>query len=47
MHKSSPILRKLERNTFNTFQDGDLEHQDRLAKVLMFPSKGYSLAFRI
>ncbi len=42
MHKSSPILRKLERNTSNTFEDEDLEHQDRLAKVLIFPGKGYS-----
>lgn len=37
MHKSSPILRKLERNTSNTFQDGDLEHQDRLAKSIDVP----------
>lgn len=42
MHKSSPILRKLARNTSNTFEDEDLEHQDRLANVLMFHSKGYS-----
>jgi transcriptional regulator len=42
MHKSSPILRKLERGTSNTFENEDLEHQDRLAKVLMFHSRGYS-----
>lgn len=42
MHKPSPILRKLERNTSNTLEDDDPEHQDRLAKVLMFHSKGYS-----
>jgi len=42
MHKPSPILRKLERNNSNNLEDEDLEHQDRLAKVLMFHSKGYS-----
>ena len=42
MHKPSPILRKLDRATVNTFENEDLEHQDRMAKVLMFHSKGYS-----
>jgi DNA-binding transcriptional regulator LsrR (DeoR family) len=42
MHKPSPVLRKLERGTCNTFENEDLEHQDRLAKVLMYHSKGYS-----
>ena len=42
MHKPSPVLRKLERGTYNTFENEDLEHQDRLSKVLMFHSKGYS-----
>ena len=42
MHKASPILRKLERGTSNTFENEDLEHQDRLSKVLMCHSKGYS-----
>ena len=42
MYKPSPILRKLERNNSNNLEDEDLEHQDRLAKVLMFHSKGYS-----
>lgn len=42
MHKPSPILRKLERGTSNTFENEDLEHQDRSAKVLMFHSRGYS-----
>ncbi|HEX5920492.1 MAG TPA: HTH domain-containing protein [Nitrososphaeraceae archaeon] len=42
MHKPSPVLRKLERGTSNTIENEDLEHQDRLAKVLMFHSRGYS-----
>jgi len=42
MHKPSPVLRKLERGTSNTFENEDLEHQDRLSKVLMFHSRGYS-----
>lgn len=42
LHKTSPVLRKLERGTSNTIENEDLEHQDRLAKVLMFHSRGYS-----
>lgn len=42
MHKPSPVLRKLERGTSNTSENEDLEHQDRLSKVLMFHSRGYS-----
>lgn len=42
MHKPSPVLRKLERGTSNTLENEDLEHQDRLSKVLMFHSRGYS-----
>ena len=42
MHKPSPVLRKLERSSSNTFENEDLEHQDRLSKVLMFHSRGYS-----
>ncbi|MFZ0628818.1 MAG: hypothetical protein WAM16_05920 [Nitrososphaeraceae archaeon] len=42
MHKPSPVLRKLERGTSYTFENEDLEHQDRLSKVLMFHSRGYS-----
>ena len=42
LHKPSPVLRKLERGTPNTIENEDLEHQDRLAKVLMFHSRGYS-----
>lgn len=42
LHKPSPVLRKLERGTSNTIENEDLEHQDRLAKVLMFHSRGYS-----
>jgi DNA-binding CsgD family transcriptional regulator len=37
-----PILRKLEKQVSNSFESEDLEHQDRLAKVLMYHSKGYS-----
>lgn len=42
LHKPSPVLRKLERGTSNTIENEDLEHQDRLAKVLMFHRRGYS-----
>ena len=42
MHKPSPVLRKLERGTSKTFETEDLEHQDRLSKVLIFHSRGYS-----
>lgn len=31
MHKSSPILSKLEKQTSDSFEDEDLGHQDRLA----------------
>jgi DNA-binding transcriptional regulator LsrR (DeoR family) len=42
MHKPSPVLRKLERGTSNTIENEDLERQDRLSKVLMLHSRGYS-----
>lgn len=42
MHKPSAILRKLERGTPDLLENEDLEHQDRLARVLMYHSKGYS-----
>jgi transcriptional regulator len=42
MHKPSPVLRKLERGTSNTIENEDLEHQDRLSKVLMLHSRRYS-----
>lgn len=42
LHKPSQVLRKLERGTSNTIENEDLEHQDRLAKVLMFQGRGYS-----
>ena len=42
IHKPSPVLRKLERGTSNTIENEDLEHQDRLSKVLMLHSRGYS-----
>ena len=42
MHKTSPVLRKLEKGTSNTIENENLEHQDRLSKVLMFHSRGYS-----
>jgi transcriptional regulator len=35
-------LHKLENDDSRTDQKEDLQHQDRLAKVLMFHSKGYS-----
>jgi transcriptional regulator len=40
MHKTS-ILRKKEDDT-NQDSDQDIEHQDRLAKILMYHSKGFS-----
>ena len=42
MHKSSPLLHKLQNDDSHTDQKEDLQHQDRLAKVLAFHSKGYS-----
>jgi transcriptional regulator len=42
MHKTSPILHKLEKRVSDSFENEDLEHQDRLAKVLLYHSKGYS-----
>jgi DNA-binding transcriptional regulator LsrR (DeoR family) len=42
MHKPSPILRKLERQTADSFENEDAEHLDRLANVLLYHSKGYS-----
>ena len=41
MHKPSPF-RNLEKDSSQSFEKEDLEHQDRLAKVLLFHSKGYS-----
>ena len=41
MHKPSH-LSNLENDSSHTFEKEDHEHQDRLAKVLMFHSKGYS-----
>lgn len=40
MHKSS-LLSKTEKDT-NQFSDEDVEHQDRLAKVLIYHSKGFT-----
>jgi len=42
MHKSS-LLRKIEKDA-NQFldEDEDIEHQDRLAKVLIYHSKGFT-----
>lgn len=42
MHRPSSLLPKLDNDDSNTVQKEDLQHQDRLAKVLMFHSKGYS-----
>jgi transcriptional regulator len=41
MHKPS-LLRHLEKDSSYPNENEDPEHQDRLAKVLMFHSKGYS-----
>ena len=42
MHKSSSLLNKLEKDA-NQFPDEDVvEHQDRLAKVLIYHSKGFT-----
>ena len=41
MHKPSPF-RNLEKDSSQSFEKEDPEHQDRLAKVLTFHSKGYS-----
>lgn len=41
MHKPSPF-RNLEKDSSHPIEKEDPEHQDRLAKVLTFHSKGYS-----
>ena len=41
MHKSS-FLRKTEKDETHSLDAEDIEHQDRLAKVLMLHSKGFS-----
>jgi transcriptional regulator len=41
MHKPS-LLRNVEKENSDILEKEDPEHQDRLAKVLMFHSKGYS-----
>jgi DNA-binding MarR family transcriptional regulator len=41
MHKSS-LLRKTEQDETRSPESEDIEHQDRLAKVLMYHSKGIS-----
>ncbi len=42
MHRPSSLLHKLENDDSNTAQKEDLQHQERLSKVLTFHSKGYS-----
>jgi len=42
MHRPSSLLHKLENDDSHTIEKEDLQHQERLAKVLMFHSKGYS-----
>jgi transcriptional regulator len=42
MHRPSSLLHKLEKDDSDTVQKEDLQLQERLAKVLMFHSKGYS-----
>lgn len=41
MHKPS-LLRNFEKDSSDPIEKEEPEHQDRLAKVLMFHSKGYS-----
>ena len=41
MHKPS-LLHNVEKDNSDLLEKEDPEHQDRLAKVLMFHSKGYS-----
>lgn len=41
MHKPS-LLRNVEKDSSDILEKEDPEYQDRLAKVLMFHSKGYS-----
>ena len=41
MHKPS-LLRNLDKDSSDLTAKEDPEHQDRLVKVLMFHSKGYS-----
>jgi transcriptional regulator len=41
MHKCS-LLRKPENDPIHSLETDDFQHQDRLAKVLMFQSKGFS-----
>ena len=43
MHKPS-LLRNLEKDCSDPIEKEEPERQDRLAKVLMFHSKGYSQA---
>lgn len=40
MHKPSHV--DLESDATHVFDKGDIEHQDRLAKILVFHSKGFS-----
>lgn len=41
MHKPS-LLRNIEKDSSDLIEKEDPEHQDRLSKVLMLHSKGYS-----
>jgi transcriptional regulator len=42
MHKTSVLRKKEDDTNQSSDSDQDIEHQDRLAKVLMFHSKGFS-----
>ena len=42
VHKPSSLIRKAQNDSTSTTDKEDLEYQDRLAKVLMLHSKGYS-----
>ena len=42
MHKTSVLRKKEDDTNHSSDSDQDIEHQDRLAKVLMYHSKGFS-----
>jgi len=42
MHKTSVLHKKEDDTNQSSDSDQDIEHQDRLAKVLMYHSKGFS-----
>ena len=42
VHKPSSLVRKMQNDNASAYDKEDLEHHNRLSKVLMFHSKGYS-----